>query len=111
MSLNTTEVVAAFTDLAAVRQYETCQFDLLVWDTTNNIYTIWDHLNVAYEFALTSDASSVSPIDAGTTTWGNLRSYGGNIYVYNVETGLWNKLTAAGIDDQQHMLLDNGASI
>jgi len=108
MSLNTTELVAAYTNLPSVREYETLRFHLLVWDTTATVYTLWDYLDVAYEYALTSDASSVSPISTTTETWGNLKLSGGVIHLYNITTGKYCELRAEGEDDVQHMLLGDG---
>jgi len=104
MSLNTTELVAAFTAIEAVRQYEKLRFDLLIWDASASVYTIFDHLDVSYEFALSAAAAaSVTPITGTTDTWGNLKLSGGTIYVLNLTDGEYYPLRLAGADDQVHV--------
>lgn len=111
LSLNTTEIVASFTDCQAIRQGEKLRFDLLVWDSTSNRYMVWDHLDCAYETALASDSSAVSPIGVSTTTWGNLKISGGTIYIYNSSDGLYYPLTSAGASTQAHLELGTGAAL
>ena len=108
MSLNTTEIVASFTDCESVRQGERLRFDLLVWDITSSYYTIWDHLDCVYEAALTSDATAVSPIGTSTTTWGNLKLSGSTLYIYNTSDGLYYPLTSAGATTEAHLELGTG---
>jgi hypothetical protein len=112
MSLNTQQVVAAFTDLVALKRYETLRFDLVIWDAQDAIYTVWDDLNVAYEFPLSSDTPpAVSPITSSTTIWGQLKLESGSLYLRNAETGKYNLLQARGADDGQHLDLGPGVVI
>lgn len=114
MSLNTAEVVAAFTDLVAVRQYETLIFSMLIYDAADSIYTVWDDLAVAYEFALAAGTPpNVDPLSGSTTIWGNLKLSGGTLWLYNIDTGKYDPLTARGDDaaDQQHLDLGAGTTI
>jgi hypothetical protein len=107
LDLNTAEVVAAFTALKAVRQQETIRFDLLVYDNTNPIYTVWSSLNVSYEFPLAAGTpASVTPITAGTLVWGDLRLYAGSLYKYSATDGLWYKWSGAGAGSTVHEVLD-----
>jgi hypothetical protein len=111
MNLNTTEVVTAYTNLVSPRQYETLRFDLLVWDASDNVYIIWDGLNVAFEVAVTDGSTNVSPIDTSTVIWGTLKLSDGVIYLFNPDTGLYNKLTAKGANEVQHLELGEGEAI
>lgn len=112
MSLNTSEMVAAFTNLPSVREWETLRFELLVYDASTDYYLIWDGIQAAYEYALAAGTpGSVSPITSSTTIWGNLKLEGGTLYIQNLDTGLWNPLTSRGADNQQHLELGDGANI
>jgi hypothetical protein len=102
MSLNTTEMLAAYTDLEKVRQYEKLRFDLLVWDASASVYMIWDHLDVIWEEALSSSATNVSPISTGTTLWGNLKLIDGVIHLQSTTDSEWYPFTAAGADTTVH---------
>jgi hypothetical protein len=97
MSLNTTELVTAFTNLKAPRQYEQLRFDLLVYDASPGVlvYTFWGSLNVAYEIGLAA-TGSVNPITGTTTSWGNLKVSGGVVYLLSAADGLYYPVTGAG---------------
>ena len=102
MSLNTTELVAAFTAISA-RQYETLRFNLLVYDASESVYIVDEHLDVAYEVALAgATPGHVSPITTSTITWGNFRLSGGVIYIQNLTDGLFYPLRLAGASTQVH---------
>jgi hypothetical protein len=103
MSLNTTELVAAFTNLHAPRQYESLKFDLLVYDASPGtlMYTFWGSLNVAYEVGLAA-TGSVNPITGTTDTFGNLKVSGGMVYIQSVDDGLWYPVTGAGAGSTIH---------
>jgi hypothetical protein len=108
LNLNTAEVVASFTDLKAVRQQETIRFDILVYDNTSPIYTVWSSLNVSYEFPLASGTPpAVTPITAGTLVWGSLRLHAGSLYKYNETSGLWAKWSVSGASPTAHEVLDD----
>lgn len=114
MSLNTAELVKAFTDMTALRQYEVGIFRVLVYDASDTVYTIFDDLAVTYEFPLAAGTPpNVSPIVSGTEIWGNLKLQNGGIYLWNVDTGKYDLLTARGDDsvDQQHIDLGPGIVI
>jgi len=112
MSLNTAELVKAFTDMTALRQYEVGVFKVLVYDASDTIYTIFDDIAVTYEYPLAAGTPpNVSPIVSGTTIWGNMKLENGGIYLWNADTGLWNLLTSRGPDNQQHLELGDGANI
>lgn len=105
MTLNTTELVAAFTDLEAVRQGEIARFDLLIWDASNSLYMVWDHLDVSYEFPLVAGTSNVSPISTGTTLWGNFRLINGVVSILSLTDNKYYPLTLAGQDTTVHEVL------
>lgn len=108
MSLNTAELVAAFTNLEAVREYETLEFTLLIYDATQAVYTIYDHINVSYEYPLAAGTPpSVSPISVGTDTFGDLKLHAGSLYKQSPTDGLWYKWGVAGAGTQVHETLDN----
>jgi hypothetical protein len=114
MSLNTTELVSAFTDLQTVRQGEQLKFELLVWDASPGVlvFNVWSSLYVGYEFALAGVVTaSVNPITGTTVSWGNLKIQAGQIYVLNTTTGEYDPLTAAGVDGQQHLDVGDGILI
>jgi hypothetical protein len=106
MSLNTAEVVAAFTDLVSLREYETCEFTLLVYDASQAVYLYVGKLDVAYEYPLAAGTPpSVSPITSSTTTWGNYKLIAGVIHIQSATDGKWYPLTLAGQDSTVHEVL------
>jgi hypothetical protein len=102
LSLNTTELLAAFTDCEAIRQGEKLRFNLLIWDASQSVYMIWDFMLVAYETAVLSTAVNVSPISTGTTLWGNLKLISGVIHLQSTTDNEWYPLTAVGQDATVH---------
>ena len=106
MSLNTAEVIAAFTALEAVREYEKARFDLLIYDGSQEVYMVFDHIDVSYEFPLAAGTPpSVSPITSSTTVWGNMKLIGGVIHVQSTDDGEWYPLTLAGTSTTIHEVL------
>jgi len=103
MSLNTAELVAAFTSLVSIREYERLRFALLIYDATQDVYLVYDYINVAYEFALAAGTPpSVSPITSSTTIWGNFKLINGVINLQSTTDGLWYPFTAAGTGTTIH---------
>ena len=103
MSLNTSELIAAFTACEAVRQYEKLRFVLLIYDASQDVYTIYDHIDVSYENSLAgATPGSVSPIASSTTVWGNFKLISGVINIQSVTDGKWYPLTVAGADTTVH---------
>lgn len=106
MSLNTYEVIKSFLDIGDVREYQTLRFDLLIYDASQAIYMVWDHINVAYEFALAgATPGNVSPITSGTEAWGNFKLISGTIHLQSTSDGEFYPLTAAGSDATIHPVM------
>lgn len=107
LSLNTAEVVAAFTDMKVVRQGEMARFDLIIYDASQSlVFMVWDHLEVAYENVLVAATpSNVTPISAGTTTWGNFKLINGVLHVLSTDDGEYYPLTFAGTDGTIHEVI------
>lgn len=92
LSLNTTELMAAFAALQSVRQGEKMRLDFLVWDASPGVlaWNIWDHVLVMYENDLSgATTGTVNPITGTTTSWGSFKIYNGKTYLQSVEDGLW----------------------
>jgi hypothetical protein len=103
MSLNTAEVVAAFTDLPVVREYEKARFQILIYDSSASVYMIWEFVDLSYEYPLAAGTPpAVSPITSATTTWGNFKLIGGVINIQSTTDGLWYPLTLAGAGTTIH---------
>jgi len=108
MSLNTAEVVAAFTDLVSLREYETCEFTLLVYDASQAVYLYVGKLDVAYEYPLAAGTPpSVSPITSSTDTFGDMKLHAGSLYKQSPTDGLWYKWGVSGAGTQAHEILDD----
>lgn len=103
MSLNTAEVIAAFTALEQVREYEKAVFTLLVYDASQAVYMVYDTIDVSYEFPLASGTPpAVTPITSSTTQWGNFRLINGIISIQSVDDGEYYPLTVGGSDATVH---------
>jgi hypothetical protein len=113
LNLNTDEVVSAFTDLQSVRQGEKLAFDMLIYDNSQDVYMVWDKLNVSYEHDLVAGTpGSVTPITSGTAVWGDIRLYAGSLYKYSITDGLWYKWYGAGAGTTIHEeLSETGISL
>lgn len=108
MSLNTSEVVAAFTDLPVVREYEKARFQILIYDSSASVYMVWDFVDVSYEYPLAAGTPpAVSPITSSTDTFGDIKLHLGSLYKYNATDGLWYKWTIAGVGNVVHEVLDD----
>ena len=106
MDLNTAEVIQAFTDMEAIRQYEKATFQIIVYDASQAVYMVCDDIAVSYEYPLVAGTPpSVSPITSGSTTWGNMKLIGGVIHVLSSTDGLYYPLTLAGTGATIHEVL------
>ena len=109
LNLNVTPIITVFeTNLHGIRQFEKADFDLYIYDASQTFYLVQEKISVSYQNALgTGTPGSVDPITAATTSWGDLKLYGGSLYKYNVTDGLYYKWTAAGAGSQAHDVLDD----
>lgn len=107
MSLNTAELVAAFTDLPTVRQYQPLRFWLLIYDSSASVYIVVDNIDVSYEYPLVAGTPpAVSPITSSTTVFGNLKLISGVVNIWDVTDSQWHPITASGAGSEIHINLD-----
>ena len=104
MSLNTQELVTAFTNFEALRQYEKATFTILVYDASQNVYLVFTNIDLSWENSLASGTPpSVSPITSGTTSWGNFKLLaGGVIGIQSTDDGEYYQLTVGGVGQTVH---------
>ena len=99
-------MLAAFTAMEAVRQWEKAAFEVLIYDASTDQYMVWDKIHVSYDLSLAAATPpSVSPLTSSTTVWGNLKLISGIIHRQSVSDGAWYPLTRAGSDATVHEVI------